>query len=380
MNIGDYTTCVTPPLLIPPLLALTASVIAHALALKLFPRIGLLDFPERYGLTRARIPYPAGVVSVGLFVGLSPWILASWSDKQAIGLLAGVILLSLVCFRDDIRRLPPWTRAGIQLLIALILFSTGTRIYSLTNPLDAFMPNVPYIPLDQWTLTVPWLGTLPLLSGVFTIVWIGLTVNALNWFDGITGQVSLLAVIGFLTIGFLSIQNGFDGTQDPALRAAQGQVALLSFVLAGIAAGAAVFDFPPGKMLLGDTGAMFFGLMLGVVTIYAGGKVATAFLVLGVPLVDSILVGMQRLASGKSIAQGSMGGEHLHHLLLANGWSKRGVVLLTAGLGTAFGLTALFLNTEGKAIAAAVLVIVMVTIRSFARRHSIAVTSAPPRS
>lgn len=365
----------TSPLLITPLIALIVSSVVHGLALRVFPRIGLLDFPERYGLTRPRIPYPVGVVSVGLFLGFAPWILASWSDIQAIGLLLSVVLLSAICFRDDIHRLPPGVRGAVQLGIALILFSTGTRIYSLTNPLQALLPTLPYVPLDQWTLTLPGMAPLPLVSGLFTVVWIGLTVNALNWFDGIPGQVSLLAVIGFLTIGILGVQNGFDGTQDPALRSAQGQVALLSFTLAGIAAGGAVFDFPPGRMLLGDTGAMFFGLMLGVVTIYAGGKVATAFLVLGVPLVDSILVVLQRIASGRSVTQGSTGGEHLHHRLLERGWSKRAVVLLTAGLGTAFGVSALFLSTQGKAAAAVLLTLVIILLRSLAKLSPHAVPS-----
>ncbi len=355
------------PLSTAPLLAFGVSLIVHAIALRVFPRMGLLDFPERYGLIRPRLPYPVGLVAIGLFLLSLPWTIGNEYGLKELGLIAAVITLGAVCFIDDRRRLPPLPRALVQLAAALILFTSGTRIYSLTNPLESIAPALPVLPLDTLTVTLPLLGTLPLLSGFFTVLWIGLTVNALNWFDGIPGQVSALAVIGFLTIGFLSVRNGLNPAQDPALRAAQSQVAVLSFVLAGIAAGAAVWDFPPGRMLLGDTGAMFFGLLLGVLTIYAGGKVATAFLVLGVPLIDSVLVALGRLASGRSIAQGSARGEHLHHRLLERGWSPRQVILLTAGLGTAFGVTALFLSTEQKALAAVGLLLVMILLRSLAK-------------
>ena len=70
---------------------------------------------------------------------------------------------------------------------------------------------------------------------------------------------------------------------------------------------------------MGDTGAMFFGLMLGVLTIYTGGKVATAFLVLGVPLIDSVIVGFRRISRGRSPFKGNMQNEHLHHRLLKKG-------------------------------------------------------------
>jgi UDP-GlcNAc:undecaprenyl-phosphate GlcNAc-1-phosphate transferase len=181
--------------------------------------------------------------------------------------------------------------------------------------------------------------------------------NALNWFDGIPGQVSTLSTIGFLTIGFLSLSS----------RVEQPDLALLAFILAGISLGGLLFDFPLPRILMGDTGSMFFGLMLGVLTIYAGGKVATAFLVLGVPLTDSFLVILQRILKGTSPLRGSLAGEHLHHRLLAKGWDERQVILLTALLGAAFGVTALFLDTLGKFIAALLLFLLMLVLSLYAR-------------
>ncbi|MBI5155789.1 undecaprenyl/decaprenyl-phosphate alpha-N-acetylglucosaminyl 1-phosphate transferase [Candidatus Peregrinibacteria bacterium] len=329
-----------------PFLAFAASVILHRCVLFVFPRLGLTDFPERYGIKRSRIPYPAGIAAVLLFLifflARSPLVL------QNAGLVIGIILLAVFCFIDDRRPLPAWLRLLIQVIVSLLIFATGSRIYSFTSPLPS-LTGGDVIPLDRLTFALPVAGPLPLWSGLFTIVWLGLTINALNWFDGIPGQVSVLAVIGFLTIGFLAW----------SARVNQPSLALIAFILAGIAAGGMLFDLPPPKLLLGDTGAMFYGLMLGVLTIYAGGKVATAFLVLGVPLIDFVIVAARRIAGGHSPLKSHGTQEHLHHRLLARGWRPEAVIVLTAGIGIAFGIAALFLSTFGKFIAAIVLFLLM---------------------
>lgn len=340
----------TPPLSTAPLLAFLAAILLHACALKLFPRVGLLDFPERYGLRRGRLPYPTGFLGAAAFAAFLAW---DGGSMQEIGLLLSIIGLSLVCFVDDRARVPAWVRLLAQASVAWSLFVTGTRIYTLTNPLEPLgLGDV--LKLDAWTVALPEVGPLPILSGLFTLGWIVMTVNALNWFDGVPGQTSLLSTIGFLTIGFLSLSD----------RVAQPELALLAFVLAGLAAGAAAFELPlpVPRVVPGDSGAMFFGLLLGVLTIYAGGKVATGFLVLGVPLVDSVIVTVRRVLAGKNPARGSQSGEHLHHRLLARGWPQWGVIALTTGLGACFGVAALFLSTGGKFVAAIVLAAIITVL------------------
>lgn len=332
------------PLLTTPLLAGLLCALLHLLALRVFPRIGLLDFPERYGLIRPRLPYPTGILAVITFLLIfSMMNIGLWS-MQSVGLMIGVILLGITCFLDDRYQLSPVIRLLFHVIITLLIFATGTRIYTLTNPIgDSFLK------LDSWVIMLMPFGNLPVWSGVFTLVWLLLTINALNWFDGIPGQVSILSTIGFLTIGLLSLSSRVD---QPAL-------ALISFILAAIAAVSFLFDVPPSRVVLGDSGSMFFGLMLGTLTIFAGGKVATAFLVLGVPLIDSFFVIIRRIMQGKSPMKGSQSNEHLHHRLLAKGWSPKQVIALTASIGILFGSTALFLSSFQKLIAAMCLFILM---------------------
>ncbi len=354
----DMSLQTLTPLSTTPLLAFLLSAALHLLALRLFPRWNLLDFPERYGLSRARLPYPTGIVSVAAFALLFP-LIADWSTPS-ITVLSCSVILAVSCFADDRHKLSPLLRLLVQAGIGFALFLGGIRIYSLTNPLDA-LTGIDVLSLDSFTIDTAFAGSLPVMSGIFTILWIMLTTNALNWFDGIPGQVNTISVLGFLTIGLLSLSD----------RVAQPELALLSLSLAGIALGSLFTDFPPAKALIGDTGSMFFGLMLGVLTIYSGGKVATAFLVLGVPLIDVLFVVIRRIFKGQSPLQGNATDQHLHHRLLAKGWSGRQVILLTAGLGTAFGVTALFLDTAGKFIAALVLLLVMMGLSFYSRPGSI---------
>lgn len=332
---------------LPAIIAFVLAVFGYLLCLKLFPVLGLLDFPERYGLKRGRLPYPAGVVAVVVF--LAVFAFSTPIGLKEAGVILAVVLLALTSFIDDRTPLPSWVRLLIQITVAFIVFAAGSRIYTLTSPVGGILK------LDSLVFSAGSLGTLPVLSGVFTVVWLLFTINALNWFDGIPGQVSVISMIGFLMLGLLAyFRNGETDTAE------------IAFILAAIAAAGIFFDFPPGKILLGDTGSMFFGLMLGLLGVYHGGKVATIFLALGIPLLDAAFVIIRRLARGRSPLQG--GRDHLHHLLLDKGWSPVHIIGLTAILGTAFGVIALFLNTTEKGIAFIILTLVVLLLTRYALR------------
>lgn len=350
--------------------ALGICTLLHLLALKLFPRWGLLDRPEKYQLSRTeRLPYPTGILSVLTFLLLFIFSREAFT-LQVWGLIVCVSLLAVVSLIDDLRTLPPSVRLSLQIFIGFLLFATGTRIYTITNPLggiikldtiDLYLPQLSTFhsassswPSGNFQLST-FLGPLPLWSGVFTIGWIVLTTNAFNWFDGIPGQVSILTVIGSATLGLLALSS----------RVEQPEIALIAFILLGCALASTLFDFPPNRTVLGDTGAMFFGLMLGTLSIYAGGKVATAFLVLGVPLIDAAFVLARRIIRRESPFHGNL--DHLHHRLLRKGWSERHVIILTVAMGTAFGTTALSLSTFQKFLAILLLVAIVILLTWYSR-------------
>lgn len=326
-----------------PLLGLSTTIILLAMSCKIFPKLNLLDFPQRYGLSRPRLPYPTGIIPLivaSIFIGI---ILPS--NLQTLGLLLGILLLGCTSFIDDRTPLPAWLRLFLHTLSALIIFVSGTHIFTITNPLGGILK------LDSIDFLLPGIGPLPLLSAFFTIGWILLTINALNWSDGIPGNTSAISSIGFLLIGLLAL-----------LRNQQPDIAMIAFILGACALACVFFELPYRRVLLGDTGAMFFGLMLGVLGILQGGKVATVFLALGVPIVDALLVTIERIIHRHSPLKGRH--DHLHDLLCSRGWHPTMIVLFSVTIGGIFGSLALFATTLEKAILGVILIVFLQYVRS----------------
>ena len=308
------------------LLALTAfflGLLAVVFALKLFPKMGLMDRPHLYGLSRAPIPYYGGVaiffafiVGVLLFVPL---------EKNVIGLIVGAGLIFLLGFLDDRFNLNPWIRLVGQFFAALILVSFGIGILSF---------NLPFFGTVDLSL--------PILSALFTIFWVMTIVNTMNFVDGVSGLTSGVSFIGASALFLLSINPLVH--ENPA---SQTGVATLSLILAMVSLAFLIFDFPKAKILMGDSGSTFLGFMLASLAIFSGGKVATAFLVLGIPILDMIWVIVRRTLNGKKFWQGDL--LHLHHRLLNLGLSPRIVVGVYLLVTAFFGVMAVsFVGTNQK--------------------------------
>ena len=173
---------------------------AVLIALKVFPKLGLVDRPDRYGLKRKPIPYPGGILLYLVFVAVS--LIFFEPTLKLLGLLFAGGVLVIVSFLDDRLDLPPLLRIGIQIAVAAVLVAAGIGIASITNPfgghivLDALQSE---FTLGNMTYTIVW------LSAGFTVVWILTFVNTMNWLDGIPGMVSGISAIGGLTLFFLSI-------------------------------------------------------------------------------------------------------------------------------------------------------------------------------
>jgi UDP-N-acetylmuramyl pentapeptide phosphotransferase/UDP-N-acetylglucosamine-1-phosphate transferase len=123
------------------------------------------------------------------------------------------------------------------------------------------------------------------------------------------------------------------------------------------------FNFYPAKIFLGEGGGQFLGLMLGTLAIIAGSKIATALLVMAVPIVDLVWVILARLFGGQSIAQGDR--RHLHFRLVDAGLRQWQAVLIFYGLSALFGFSALFMKSGFKLIALVILVLVVVFLEIY---------------
>ncbi len=307
----------------PAFLAFGLAFLLILLALKIFPKLKLLDRPQKYGFKRAPIPYYGGLVIFLVF--LITVIIFVPFTKTVIGLLIGASLIAILGFFDDLFGLNPWFRLCVQSVAALILVFFGIGILSI---------NLPFFGVISFTGII-WKGIF-ILSALFTILWVMTILNTMNFVDGVSGLSSGVSFVAGLTVFFLSIHPGLH--ENPQ---SQVGVAIIALTVAMISLAFLFFDFPPAKILMGDTGSTFLGFILATLAIFSGGKVATAFLVLGIPILDMIWVVLRRLASGKKFWHGDL--QHLHHRLLYFGFSERKVVIIYLFITAIFGISAVLM-------------------------------------
>ncbi|MBT4384598.1 undecaprenyl/decaprenyl-phosphate alpha-N-acetylglucosaminyl 1-phosphate transferase [Candidatus Peregrinibacteria bacterium] len=318
------------------------------LVLRFFPKLGLVDNPKRYGHQRSAIPYPGGiaifgavVISLMIFLPLDPSLRA---------VISGATLLAITSFADDRRGLSPFFRLGIQFIAAVLLVLGGIGINSLSNPFgDPIILDSMNLPFSLGSFTF----VLTVFADLVTIVWVMAMINAFNWIDGIPGMSSSIAAVSSLILLVLSTRPDFHFID-------QTLAITLSSIILGASLAFLFFDFPPAKMLIGDTGSMLLGFLLAVTAIISGGKIATTILVLGFPILDFAWVIGRRMWQGKSPFKGDLW--HFHHRFLKAGFSERRIVLFFVAASAVFGSLSLSLHTEGKVWALFGIISVMVLL------------------
>lgn len=269
--------------------------------------------------------------------------------KYIVGLwLAGAVLM-LGGWLDDWKQLRPQQQILFPIVAVWLIIASGIGIDYITNPFGGV------IRLQQWSWTVLWLGGLPyhltLWADVFTLIWLLTSSYTTKILDGLDGLVPGVGIIGALIIALVSFRP----------EVGQPETGVLSIIFAAACAGFLVWNWSPARMYLGEGGSVFIGFMLGVLAIISGGKIATALLILGLPLVDLIWVVVRRwLIEHRSPLAGDT--LHMHFQLQQLGWSDRRIVLLYYGLISVFGLSTVWLEGKAKVVALVCLVVLTVTI------------------
>ncbi|MFA7244239.1 MAG: MraY family glycosyltransferase [Patescibacteria group bacterium] len=270
-------------------------------------------------------------------------------DSKFIGIILGSTLVVISMFFDDLFGLKAWQKSIFQILAAIVAISGGIGIDTLTNPFGGEINlNSIYVPLFSVSGTMVHFS---LWSDLLTLVWLVGMMNVINFVDGIDGLASGISTIAAFTIFLLSI----------SLAVNQPSTALIAIILAGSTAGFLFWNFPPAKIFMGDAGSMFLGYILGVLPLISGGKLATAFLVLGFPIVDGLFVAGGRILRGKNPFT-TPDKTHLHHRFLAAGFSVREAVLSLYVIAIAFAWVALRSTTMNKIIASIILILLLIGI------------------
>jgi len=292
---------------------------------KIAVSLGIVDRPNQQHKTHTEpIPYLGGLsIVITLLIGLSTSFVLKFKNQQDVTemliLIAAPLLLAIVGLIDDLRNLGALSRLFVQTISALFVALLFIEYGWFGEPTD-----------NQ------------VLNSLVTIFWIVGITNALNFIDNLDGGAGGVVVISSITLTIAAVVGD------------QFALAAIAVLIAGATVGFLFWNLYPARIYLGDAGALFLGSILAVLTIRLDPATANpfsgwffAFLLFAVPILDTTVAVISRLLRGISPFQG--GRDHLSHLLLNLGFSKRLTAASIWSLQTYFsalGLLLLVANSQ----------------------------------
>ncbi len=322
------------------LVAFCLSAIATVFVKQLALRKGAVDVPKDGRRLHKQPIARLGGLAIFLSVLIVLIVVLATSDALTggeitrvhyMGVLLGGLILMIGGYFDDRFDLPPRAAIIAPVLAALAVILFGVEVDKLSNPFGDVLI------LEPWQ------------SNILVFVWLMIVMYTTKFLDGLDGLATSVSSVGVIMVMLLSLSVAYY----------QPDVALLSAISLGAFIGFLFWNFHPATIFLGEGGSTFVGFLLGVLAVISGGKLATALLVLGIPLLDVIWVVLRRTRTG-GLAQAFKGDrKHLHHRLYDLGLSQRAIVYLYVFIASAFGVTALFLQSKEKLVALVILCVMM---------------------
>ena len=337
------------------MLAFITTFVITPYTIKLAQKLGAVDTPkDERRVNTVTMPRLGGLAIIAGFVVSIVYLLIILNIENSlnifednmyiklIGFFIGGIIIASVCFVDDLKDLPPLVKLAAQILAAVIVVACGLKINNI---------NIPFF--DK-------IGLPNAFAIILTIGWIVGVTNAINLIDGLDGLSSGIALISCVSMLIIFAING-----SPII------AILLITALAGAISGFLPFNFNPAKTFMGDAGSNFLGYCLSVISIFGVAKtytlvvVVAPLIVLGLPVVDTIVAIFRRIIKGKSIKaimQADKG--HLHHRLLKMGFTQSEAVLIIYAITAALGIFTIVLMESGiwKALSFLLMVIAIIAI------------------
>lgn len=321
------------------LLSFIVVLIATPYSIKLANKIGAVDVPKDDRRMRKKaMPKLGGVAVIAGFLISVIYLITVMSIegsinlfgeeeyfRKLIGILIGIIIITITGIIDDVKTLKPLQKLAGQVLAAIVTVAFGVEIDQISIPV------------------LSGLGLTNEVSFVITVIWIVGITNAINLIDGLDGLSSGIALISCVSLLIIFALNN-----SPIIGI------LLITSLIGSLSGFLPFNFSPAKTFIGDTGSNFLGFILSIISILGIAKTYTAvvialpILVLGLPILDVACAIVRRVAKGRSlkaIFKADKG--HLHHKLVQKGFSQKQAVLILYAISAAFGMFAIILFDSG---------------------------------
>lgn len=320
------------------------AALATPVAARLAFAFDVVDRPnERKVNEREGIPLLGGLaVAAGTVAGLAAGVFLVGDSIIEAGRLQGYLIggsmLLTVGALDDRWGLNAGPKLVVQLAAAAIAIHYGFTIPHVTEP------------LTRTTLVLPvW------LSYVVTVLWIVGVTNAMNLIDGLDGLSSGLGAIIATTLTIICWQSNHVGG------------VILGLSITGALLGFLPYNFPPARIFVGDTGALFMGYTLSLLVLEGYRTTAlltfvVPLLALAVPLLDTLLSILRRLGEGRPVFSADK--RHMHHRLLEYERSDRRAVLSLYSLTACFCIIAVsFTKLHGYSAIIFLVAVLLLTIR-----------------
>ena len=298
------------------LLAYTITPPIRVLAYK----IGAIDIPaDARRMHKKPIPRLGGLAIFASFI-LTALIFCEPSSTLVSIYLGGMLLCALGTL-DDIYRLHWLVKLLVQLAAATFAVLNGAVINFIT-----FGDTI----VSQGGWSIP-----------LSILWITGLTNAINLIDGLDGLAcGVSAICSFSILGVTLLMGDFSA-------------ALITAILAGSCVGFLPFNKHPARIFMGDTGAVFLGYTLAIISVEGLFKLHTllSFIIplsiFALPILDTSWAIFRRLLHGKSPFSPDRG--HLHHKLIDLGFTQKEAVGIIYAICGLLGLVALtFTDTMFK--------------------------------
>ncbi len=317
------------------LITFLSSFILTFLAKKIAYHIGAMDMPSARKIHQKPMPRCGGLAIFGAF--LVGYIFYGVPSNQMLSILIGSFLMVFLGFIDDIKPLRARDKFLGQIIASAIVVFYGGNFFSEISLLGLHF----YFPL-----------IINKLISVFFIVAIS---NAINLIDGLDGLAAGISAINFTTIAIIAlILNKFGGLD-----------IILSLIMLGSTLGFLVHNFPPAKIFMGDSGSLFLGFMIAVISLL-GFKMTTLtslvvpILILAIPIFDTILAIFRRILKGESISTPDK--EHFHHQLLKMKFGPRLSIIIIYCINILFSIVSIFYVIGDNKLAISLYIILMVLL------------------
>jgi len=314
------------------------SVAITPLVKKFAIAIGATDKPDPRKVHQKIMPRLGGLaIYISFIIG---FLALGLLNRETLPIIIGCTIIIITGILDDKFTLSAKVKLLGQIVAAIIVVMNGVVIQFINLPFGGM--------IEFGIFSIP-----------ITILWIVGITNAVNLIDGLDGLAAGVSSIALITISGMAFLKGDLFTFS------------LGMILLGSTLGFLVHNFYPAKIFMGDTGALFLGYMISILSLLGFKNVTilsliVPIIILGVPISDTFFAIIRRFLNKSPISAPDK--SHLHHCILRSGFSHRQTVLLIYAMAAMFSLAAFIFSQATIRGALLVIIVMLIVIELFVEK------------